>query len=97
MMTAMRTGTVNTHSQQRRNNRGRGGGRTNNDASNNGNRNNGRQPTTTRLYCWSHGACAHGSADCNSSLTGHKTTATFQNMQGGSTKGLQYVPTNHSS
>jgi hypothetical protein len=93
MMTAMRTGTVNTHSQQRRNNRGRGGGRTNDNT--NGNRNNGRQQASPRLYCWTHGACAHGSAECNAPATGHKTTATFQNMQGGSTKGLQYVPTNH--
>ncbi len=94
MMTAMRTGTVNTHSQQRRNNRGgRGGGGRNNDTRNDGR---GRQ-ATPRTYCWTHGACAHGSAACHSPATGHQTTATFQNMMGGSTRGLQYIPTNHNS
>jgi hypothetical protein len=95
MMTVMRTGTVNTHSQQRRNNRGRGGRGRNNDTPNNGNRS-GRQQAAPRLYCWSHGACAHSSAACNTPSPGHQTTATFQNMQGGSTNNLQWVPTNSS-
>jgi hypothetical protein len=92
MMTRMSTGTANTNAQTRnqRSNRGRaatgGRGRTNEAAN--------KKP---RLYCWSHGACAHGSAECNTPLTGHVTTATFHNMQGGSTKNLQYVPTNHSA
>jgi hypothetical protein len=89
----MQTGTVNTNAQTRnqRSNRGRAatGGR-------------GRQNETAnkkphRLYCWSHGACAHSSAECNTQLPGHDTAATFHNMQGGSTKNLQYVPTNHSA
>ena len=92
LTTLMRTGTANTNAQTRnqRSNRGRaatgGRGRTNEAAN--------KKP---RLYCWSHGACAHGSAECNTPLTGHVTTATFHNMQGGSTKNLQYVPTNHSA
>ena len=66
MMTMLRTGTVNTHTQQRRNNRGRGGG-------NGGGRNNtttststnggGRRAPGPRQYCWSHGACAHSSSN----------------------------------
>ena len=38
-----------------------------------------------RHYCWTHGMCAHGGADCNNRLAGHQATATFTNMQGGST------------
>lgn len=95
MMTLMRTGTVNTNSRTRnqRNHRRQGAtggtGRPNETPAANTNRN--------RLYCWSHGACAHSSAECNTQLPGHTTTATFHNMQGGSTKNLQYVPTNHSN
>jgi hypothetical protein len=95
MMTVMRTGTVNTHSHQRnqRNNRGRGSapGRTNNNPTT-GNR--GRGPAAPRLYCWSHGACAHSSDACNTPSPGHQSTATFTNMQGGSTnKCFWLVPT----
>jgi hypothetical protein len=92
LTTLMRTGTVNTNAQTRnqRSNRGRaatgGRGRPNETAN--------KKP---RLYCWSHGACAHSSAECNTKLSGHDTTATFHNMQGGSTKNLHYVPTNHSA
>jgi hypothetical protein len=92
LTTLMRTGTVNTIAQPRnqRSNRGRaatgGRGRPNETAN--------KKP---RLYCWSHGACAHSSAECNTKLSGHDTTATFHNMQGGSTKNLHYVPTNHSA
>jgi hypothetical protein len=92
MMTLMRTGTVNANSRprNRRNNRGRGaaGGteRPNDTTAVNKNRNS--------LYCWTHGACAHSSTECNNQLPGHATTATFHNMQGGSTKNFQHVPTN---
>ena len=34
-------------------------------------------------YCWSHGACAHSSADCNNKKSGHKDEATFANKMGG--------------
>jgi hypothetical protein len=89
LTTLLRTGSGNTNSRPRnnRNNRGRGA------AGGTG------RPTDTknrpRLYCWSHGACAHGSSECNNPLPGHATTATFLDMQGGSTKNLQYVPPNH--
>jgi hypothetical protein len=36
-------------------------------------------------YCWSHGACAHSSSQCNTQLPGHQSSATFTNMQGSST------------
>ena len=38
---------------------------------------------TTNKYCWSHGACAHDSADCKSPKPGHKKEATFENKMGG--------------
>ena len=94
MMTVLRTGTANTNTQQRRNNRG--GGRGNSGGRNNAQGTNtagGRRIAGPRQYCWSHGACAHSSAECNSPQDGHKTTATFQNMQGGSTNNLQWIPT----
>ena len=37
-------------------------------------------------YCWSHGACAHSSADCNNKKRGHQNDATFNNKMGGSTR-----------
>ncbi|MFN9944620.1 MAG: hypothetical protein ACK56I_34645, partial [bacterium] len=91
MMTLMRTGTATTNSRTRnqRNNRGRGA------AGGTGRPNDTKN--RIRLYCWSHGACAHGSSECNNPLPGHVTTATFHDMQGGSTKNLQYVPANHST
>ena len=39
----------------------------------------------TSKYCWSHGACTHGSSDCRSPKPGHKNEATFENKMGGST------------
>ena len=38
-----------------------------------------------RKYCWTHGACAHTSAECNKPKEGHKKDATFADMKGGST------------
>ena len=40
---------------------------------------------TTNKYCWTHGACAHTIADCKIPRIGHKSDATLQNKQGGST------------
>ena len=40
----------------------------------------------TSNYCWSHGACAHSSADCNNKKRGHQDEATFKNKMGGSTR-----------
>ena len=39
---------------------------------------------TTDKYCWTHGGCAHQSADCNAKASGHQDNATFRNKQGGS-------------
>ena len=38
-----------------------------------------------RKYCWTHGACAHTSDECNKPNEGHKKDATFTDMKGGST------------
>jgi hypothetical protein len=95
MMTMLRTGTVNTHTQQRRINRGRGG--RNNTSTTSTLTNGGRQAPGPCQYCWSHGACAHSSSECNLPHDGHQTTATFQNMQGGSTNNVQWVPATNST
>jgi hypothetical protein len=51
-----------------------------------------RQTPGPRLYCWSHGACAHNSTDCNNKSPGHQPTASFTNMQGGSTNHCFWLP-----
>ena len=72
-------------------NRGRGGRR--------GNRgrlrdisNTNRTSQKNSSYCWTHGACNHSSKDCENPADGHKKTATFQNMQKGSTKRCFWLP-----
>ena len=71
----------------------------------NNTQNNGNRTTTTNnqndktkaekfkhkhsLYCWSHGACAHESKDCNKPRPGHKKEATFSNKMGGSVRFCQ--------
>ncbi len=46
---------------------------------------NQRRPRTkTNKYCWTHGACAHGSSECQNKKAGHQDSATFDNMLGGS-------------
>jgi len=45
----------------------------------------GQTAPSPRMYCWTHGACAHSSTDCKNQAPGHQVTATFTNMQGGST------------
>ena len=42
------------------------------------------QRRTTDKYCWTHGGCAHTSADCKAKAPGHQNSATFSNKQGGS-------------
>jgi hypothetical protein len=44
-----------------------------------------------RAYCWTHGLCAHASSQCNSRLVGHQVTATFADMQGGSTNNCFWI------
>jgi hypothetical protein len=51
-----------------------------------------RRPTSTPCsYSWSHGACAHSSSQCNTQLPGHQSSATFTNMQGGSTSNCYWL------
>ena len=38
----------------------------------------------TDRYCWTHGACAHPSLDCQAKAPGHKDEATFHDKKGGS-------------
>jgi hypothetical protein len=59
-----------------------GGGRTTNNARGTGRTNRVRGP---RLYCWSHGNCAHASDTCKTRLPGHQAAATFANMMDGKT------------
>jgi hypothetical protein len=106
MMSLLRNpaGGSNNHNNRRNNsnnNRNRSNTRTNdrstpNNGGSNNNGNNGnarnRATATPRLYCWSHGACAHGSSVCNTQLPGHQTGATFANMQGGSTQNCFWLP-----
>ena len=63
------------------------------DITNQSNRNGGggggggyRKRRNTSKYCWSHGACAHSSADCNHKKRGHKNDAIFSNKMSGSTR-----------
>lgn len=44
-----------------------------------------------RKYCWTHGACAHSSTDCNTPAQGHKKEATFNQMMNGSTNGCFWL------
>ena len=44
----------------------------------------GLKRTNISKYCWTHGACAHGSAECPWKAPGHQASATFQTKMGGS-------------
>ena len=55
---------------------------------NNEQTNHGAPPTGPHLpqprqYCWSHGCCAHNSAECSRLSTGHQATATLANRMNG--------------
>ena len=71
---------LNTNQGNRNNgrshNRGRGNNRDNNSSI--------RHRLNTSKYCWTHGACAHDSSECQSPAEGHKSEATFDNKMGGS-------------
>ena len=58
-----------------------------NNNNNNGSNRRKRKRNNTK-YCWTHGACAHDSKDCNptTKANGHKDDATLANKMGGSTK-----------
>jgi hypothetical protein len=83
MMTMMRNNTHNSRGGQN-SGRGRGRGR----GRDNDRRNNRSQP---QMYCWTHGSCAHASANCRTQATGHQPTATFTNMMNGSTHGCYWM------
>jgi hypothetical protein len=91
MMSVMNTNNhnnnYNPHHRGGRNTNGRGrGGRT-------PGRGNNNRPAQPRSYCWTHGACAHTSSDCNRQSEGHQNAATFANMLNGSTAGCFWLPT----
>jgi hypothetical protein len=89
MMSLLRTSSSSsTASSQRdtRSSRGRSG-RSTGDG-----RGRGSTAPGPRAYCWSHGACAHPSSECNHQSPGHQTGATFANMQGGSTTNCFWLP-----
>lgn len=73
---------TDSHSRGGRHSQGRGRGRTGRSSDNR---------SSTRLYCWTHGACAHTGVDCNRPSTGHQSTATFANMMAGSTTGCYWL------
>jgi hypothetical protein len=58
---------------------GRGGGRGRSSG-----RGRGAGPRSPPRYCWTHGNCAHGSAECSTKAAGHIDDANYTNMQGGS-------------
>jgi hypothetical protein len=78
-----------TNPPARNNGRGRGYGR---GGYGRGREGRGQTAPSPRMYCWTHGACAHGSTECNNKAPGHQTTATFTNMQGGSTHQCFWLP-----
>jgi hypothetical protein len=91
MMSLLRTGLppASNHQRTPRTSRSGRNGRAND-------RSGGRGRNTApaaRAYCWSHGACAHPSSQCNNPLPGHQTSATFANMQGGNTSNCFWLPT----
>lgn len=93
LMALMLTGSVaatptNDNSRNPRGGRGRGRNHTRNTSSTST-----RTAPSPRQYCWSHGACAHSSADCNTRQPGHQTTATFDNMMAGSTTNCFWLNT----
>ena len=92
MMSLLRTGSSSNGSSQRdtRSSRGRSG--RSNDRGGGGGRGRRSSAPASRAYCWSHGACAHPSSQCNHQLPGHQSSATFANMQGGSTTNCFWLP-----
>jgi hypothetical protein len=79
-----------------RNNNGNNGnnrnnGNNGNNRNNGNNGNNGNNRAQPRQYCWSHGSCAHAGSACSSPASGHQATATFANMQNGSTNGCYWL------
>lgn len=91
LVTLMRSTQAGTPSRATRPSGGRGSGRHTDRAGRS--RPPSARSSNTRLYCWSHGACAHTGVDCNTQATGHQASATFDNMMGGSTTGCYWLRT----
>jgi hypothetical protein len=53
-----------------------------------------RQPDqdSEKLYCWTHGPCAHSGVNCTNPAIGHKTAATWSNKMGGRATRREYRP-----
>jgi len=51
---------------------------------------NNKSSPQPRKYCWTHGACAHTSAECNHKADNHHYEVTFENMLGGSSAGCRH-------
>ena len=92
MMSMMRTGAAASSSVSHQRDTCQSGGRSNRSNARSGRRGSRRSTPAPRSYCWSHGACAHSSSQCNTQLPGHQSSATFTNMQGGSTSNCYWLP-----
>jgi hypothetical protein len=90
MMKTMMRNNNNQHNPNNNNNRDRGA-RNSQGRGRGGRSGRGNTRPTARLYCWSHGACAHLSNDCERRATGHQATATFANMMDGSKNGCYWL------
>jgi hypothetical protein len=92
MMSMMRTGAAASSSVSHQRDTRQSGGRSNRSNARSVRRGSRRSTPAPRSYCWSHGACAHSSSQCNTQLPGHQSSATFTNMQGGSTSNCYWLP-----
>jgi hypothetical protein len=84
MMALMRNSTNRSRSRNRNNRNQRSGDR-------NPAPDGRRRAPGPRMYCWTHGYCAHSSADCNNRAQNHQVSATATNMQGGSTANCFWI------
>jgi hypothetical protein len=50
-----------------------------------------QQPRQPFQYCWTHGNCGHAGGTCETAADGHVATATYANMQGGSTRNCHWL------
>jgi hypothetical protein len=92
MMSMMRTGAAASSNVSNQRDTRQSSGRSNRSNARSGRRGSHRSTPAPRSYCWSHGACAHSSSQCNTQLPGHQSSATFTNMQGGSTSNCYWLP-----
>jgi hypothetical protein len=91
MMAMMHHGTTATSGVSHSGNTRQPGHRSGRTDARSGHRGSCRLTSAPCSYCWSHGACAHSSSQCNTQLPGHQSSATFTNMQGGSTSNCYWL------